>query len=486
MTQSAIHITWKKKYQLLLIASDIVIIFSVAAFSYFFRVTQATGYLVEINQDFYATASYSLTISFFSILWLIFLSILQTRGDRVIGAGAREYALVAQASLLTFSISIFILFVINASFSRQIILTFFFFGFVFLVISRWLWRRQLNRLRRDSGWKENVVLVGQKKEVIKLGIELTNRYQSGFELAGVCLTDTAKNAPNSLLIQGKRIRVFGDSNNVREAADQTLSSSVIITDRNNLTAIQIKDISWNLDPEKHELILAQGLIDISGPRIHTRPVAGLPLMYVEVPSFQGFKRILKRLTDIFGSLLGLLVFAIPSLLIATAIKLTSHGPIFFSQERVGLNNTRFKMYKFRTMIPEAEKKKTELLNEHDSTSPLFKIIDDPRVTPIGKFLRKWSLDELPQLLNVFIGNMSLVGPRPPLQSEVDQYDPHVNRKFLVKPGITGLWQISGRSNLSWEDSVRLDLYYVENWSFATDIIILFRTVISVLKRDGAY
>jgi lipopolysaccharide/colanic/teichoic acid biosynthesis glycosyltransferase len=175
------------------------------------------------------------------------------------------------------------------------------------------------------------------------------------------------------------------------------------------------------------------------------------------------------------------------LLAALAVKLTSRGPVFYRSERIGLDGKPFQMIKFRTMIDGADKQvgALEALNE-SAGGVLFKIREDPRVTRVGRVLRRYSIDELPQFFNVLRRDMSVVGPRPPLRREVDTYDYQVRRRLLVLPGITGLWQVSGRADLPWEESVRLDLRYVENWSLAMDLMILWRTVFAVLKREGAY
>jgi lipopolysaccharide/colanic/teichoic acid biosynthesis glycosyltransferase len=174
------------------------------------------------------------------------------------------------------------------------------------------------------------------------------------------------------------------------------------------------------------------------------------------------------------------------LLIAVMVRLTSPGPVIFRQVRVGRDGRMFTLYKFRSMVVDAEEQLVDLRRHNDSDGVLFKVRQDPRVTPVGRWLRRFSLDELPQLANVLRGDMSMVGPRPALPSETEQYGSSVARRLLVKPGITGLWQISGRSDLSWEDSVRLDLYYVENWSFTGDIQILWKTFHAVATRRGAY
>ena len=211
----------------------------------------------------------------------------------------------------------------------------------------------------------------------------------------------------------------------------------------------------------------------------------MPLIHVHTPRIEGMQALIKRAIDVVASGLGL-IFLAPLLVPVALLVKKDGGPIFFLQERVGYRGTPFHMIKFRSMVTNAEELKKELMDRNEGNGVLFKMADDPRITKIGKFIRKYSIDELPQLWNVFIGDMSLVGPRPPLPSEVEQYEEDAYRRLLVKPGITGLWQVSGRSNLSWEESIRLDLYYVENWSVMRDIVILFRTVRAVFAKDGAY
>jgi exopolysaccharide biosynthesis polyprenyl glycosylphosphotransferase len=232
--------------------------------------------------------------------------------------------------------------------------------------------------------------------------------------------------------------------------------------------------------------MAPALTDVAGPRIHTQQVAGLPLIHVTTPTLEGGQRVAKRLFDIAAS--GtLIVLAAPIMvLIALVVKLDSSGPILFRQERVGKEGAPFKMLKFRSMVVDAEQQLTKLADRNEGSGVLFKIKNDPRITRVGGVLRKYSLDELPQLFNIFCGSMSLVGPRPPLPREVAAYEHDVRRRLLVKPGLTGLWQVSGRSNLSWQDSVRLDLYYVENWSLAGDLVIILRTIRAVFHSTGAY
>ena len=251
-------------------------------------------------------------------------------------------------------------------------------------------------------------------------------------------------------------------------------------------ARELRELSWQLEGTGVDLLVAPAITDVAGPRIHIRPVAGLPLLHVDEPTFGGPRRVAKAVLDLTLALVLLVLLLIPSLLVALAVKLDSRGPVLYRQERVGRDGTTFPMWKFRSMRVGADQELTELQRLNDADGPLFKLQQDPRVTRVGAFLRRHSLDEIPQLLNVLLGTMSLVGPRPSLQAEVDRYPAQLRRKLYVKPGMTGLWQISGRADLSWDEAVRLDLYYVENWSVALDGLILWKTLAAVVRGRGAY
>jgi exopolysaccharide biosynthesis polyprenyl glycosylphosphotransferase len=248
----------------------------------------------------------------------------------------------------------------------------------------------------------------------------------------------------------------------------------------------VRTLSWQLESTETRLVLAPALTDIAGPRIHTQPVGGLPLIHVDRPTYRGAHKALKKSFDLVGAALLVVLLAPVLVAVSIAIKATSPGPVFFRQERVGVDGKSFRMIKFRSMVADAESRLTMLKaqGQDRGNDVLFKMRDDPRVTGIGRVIRKFSIDELPQLFNVLVGQMSLVGPRPPLASETEQYADEVHRRLLVKPGMTGLWQVSGRSDLSWEESVRLDLYYVENWSITGDIAIIWRTFRAL--THGAY
>jgi exopolysaccharide biosynthesis polyprenyl glycosylphosphotransferase len=248
----------------------------------------------------------------------------------------------------------------------------------------------------------------------------------------------------------------------------------------------VRTLSWQLEGTAVELVVVPGLVEVSGARLHIRPLEGVPLLVVEQPRFEGATRVVKALLDRALAALTLVLLAPLLLAVAVAVKLTSAGPVLYRQERVGRHGLPFSMLKFRSMVVGADHRLAALAGENSSDGLLFKLREDPRVTPVGRWLRRYSLDELPQLLNVLTGSMSFVGPRPPLPAEVARYDASVSRRLLVKPGLTGLWQVSGRSDLPWEATVRLDLRYVENWSLGLDLLILCRTVSAVLSARGAY
>jgi exopolysaccharide biosynthesis polyprenyl glycosylphosphotransferase len=280
--------------------------------------------------------------------------------------------------------------------------------------------------------------------------------------------------------------VLGSYRDVVDTVRRVDVDTVIVTGADDLGPIEMRRLGWDLESINVALIVAPALTDIAGPRIHTRPVAGLPLIHVDFPRFEGRKRLSKRLFDVVSSAVLLVIFSPLLVTVALAVKLTSPGGAFYVQERIGFQGRPFGMLKFRSMVAGADDQLMSLLDSQGSSDqPLFKVNNDPRITRVGAFIRRYSLDELPQLINVFMGQMSLVGPRPQRNAEVQLYDDAAHRRLFMKPGISGLWQVSGRSNLTWDDSIRLDLYYVENWSMTVDLTILFRTIRTVVRAEGA-
>ena len=253
-----------------------------------------------------------------------------------------------------------------------------------------------------------------------------------------------------------------------------------------MDGLRLRSLAWELEKTGTDLCVSPALLDVAGPRTTIRPTAGLTLLHVDHPQLSGFRLVLKGLFDRCAAAAALVMLAPVMATLAAAVWLQDRGPVLFAQMRVGKDGHSFRMYKFRTMVVDAEERQAELLPTNDSDGVLFKLRKDPRVTAVGTHLRRLSLDELPQLFNVFLGHMSLVGPRPALPDEAEKYADHVRRRLVVKPGLTGLWQVSGRSDLSWDESVRLDLRYVENWSFALDLQILWKTISVLARGSGAY
>jgi exopolysaccharide biosynthesis polyprenyl glycosylphosphotransferase len=325
--------------------------------------------------------------------------------------------------------------------------------------------------------------------VVELLQDLKRAPRAGYRVVGVCVGEDPRHPEKNAtpgFVDG--VPILGSLDQVAEVARSCGADTVAVTSTTAFGPSAVRRLSWELEDTDAELILAPALTNIAGPRIHTQPVAGLPLIHVDRPTYRGANKILKKSFDVIGSAAMLVLFSPLLLGVALAIKLTSKGPVFFRQERVGINGTTFRMIKFRSMVIDAESRLATLqTTDRDAGNVvLFKMKNDPRITKVGKFIRRFSIDEVPQLFNVLFGDMSLVGPRPPLKAEVERYEVDARRRLLVKPGMTGLWQVSGRSDLSWDDTVRLDVYYVENWSITADLVILCRTAKAVVSSSGAY
>ena len=418
-----------------------------------------------------------------SLLWIVFLAIWGTRDSRVVGIGALEYRRVVNASVMLFGLLAIVAYLFKIELARGYFITALPFGLVALLFTRVLARKYLVTRRRRGEMSSRVVLVGTADSTATVARELAAQPAAGYLVLGAFVSKSGLD-----FVPGSRIPILGEVDDLITGLDAIDADTVIVSSSEELPASKMRQLSWALEPGRHHLVVAPGLTDIAGPRIHTRPVAGLPLIHVETPRYNGTGRVTKRVFDLVVSSALIGALACPLLIVAMAVRLNSPGGVLFRQERVGLQGKKFAMLKFRSMVMDAEEQ-LEVLKTADRSegnSIMFKMAEDPRVTSVGRVLRRFSLDELPQLFNVFKGDMSLVGPRPPLVSEVAQYEDHVNRRFLVLPGITGLWQVSGRSNLSWEDTVRLDLFYVENWSLTADLAILWRTFRAVIRKDGAF
>jgi exopolysaccharide biosynthesis polyprenyl glycosylphosphotransferase len=323
--------------------------------------------------------------------------------------------------------------------------------------------------------------VGHRSGVAALHKQVSRAGYQGLDVIGCCLPATSLRAGVDATVP-----VLGSLDDVVEVVRRYDVDVVAVLSGAELEGPRLRRLGWDLEKTTADLLLAPAITEIAGPRVAIRPVAGLPLLHVERPELTGGRRMAKAAFDVVVAACALVVFSPLLLVIAIVVKATSPGPVLYRQRRVGRESQPFLMLKFRSMVADADTRLADLTAHSDGNAVLFKMRQDPRVTRVGRVLRRFSLDELPQLVNVLCGHMSLVGPRPPLPSETDRYGFDMQRRFLVKPGMTGLWQISGRSNLSWDDSVRIDIRYVENWSFGLDLFILWKTASAVRRGAGAY
>jgi len=481
--------SWARFYRYRLLASDTAIILATTIGAIFLRFgfddadVPASGLHVD----------YIYLSLIIAGTWLFALATYHTRDARVVGVGVSEYRRVVAATATTFGLLAIFFLVAKVDIARGYFIVALPVGMTGVLFTRWLWRRWLIRQRTFDHYLSRALVVGRFDDVDYVVRQIHQKSGAAYNVVGAAL-DTGKrkgakkDAELSRRISSpeREVPIVSDLDGVSAAAARLGADTVIVAGPAVSGGGFVRKLAWQLEGTATELVLASPLTDVAGPRIHFRPVEGLPLIHVEIPQFEGGKHVLKRAFDFFVAGIALLILSPLFLIVAVAVRLDDHGPVIFSQERVGRNGETFRMFKFRSMVLDAEARLASLQAANEGQGLLFKMHDDPRVTKIGRILRKYSLDELPQLVNVFLGDMSLVGPRPPLRSEVAGYANHVHRRLYIKPGLTGMWQVNGRSDLSWEESVRLDLYYVENWSLTGDLVIMWRTVKVLTHPVGAY
>lgn len=419
----------------------------------------------------------SLTLPF---AWLLTLVLGRAYDSRLIGVGTDEFRRVVNAgAFLTAAVAIF-------SYASKVELA---RGYVvialpsltlFDLLARYALRKQLHRARSHGYFMRKVVVVGHAVVVADIIAVLRRETYHGLGVVAACVADAV--APRLI----DEVPVMPGLDRVADVVGRYDADTVAVLACPEMAGARLRDLAWDLEKTGTDLCVAPALLDVAGPRTTIRPIAGLPLLHMDHPEFSGARLIIKSVFDKLIALIALIVAAPLLAVIALAIRLDDGGPVLFRQTRVGKDGHAFTVYKFRTMVPDAEARKASLARHSQQRSPLFKIRNDPRMTRHGTWLRRWSLDELPQLLNVLADEMSLVGPRPALPEEAAMYGDHVRRRLAVKPGMTGLWQVNGRSDLSWDESVRLDLRYVENWSLMLDLQILWKTWAAVLRGWGAY
>jgi exopolysaccharide biosynthesis polyprenyl glycosylphosphotransferase len=468
----ALTTEWEPRYRQLVIATD------VAATA---LVVSIVGTIMQIRHPVWTMTSLVVleVLTVLAVLGALGLS--RVWHPAVIGQGPDEFSRLGKGlfvSVVTVNIG-----ALAAAIPGARLWTFVVVPAIALLVypQRYLLRRMLHRKRQQGRCLLPVLAAGDVDGVRDLIARTRKWSHIGWRVAAVCTPNGDSGAA-----EFDDVPVIGQFDAVADHVKHGGYRIVALCPDEYWTPDRLRQLAWDLEGTGTEMVIDPGLMEITGPRLHISGVFGMPLLRVSEPVFTGFRRVVKEAVDRVGALLLTLLLAPVMLFVALAIVVDTRGPALFKQRRVGKDGVEFTVVKFRTMVTQAEQAKAELQAENEGAGPLFKMRRDPRVTKVGAVLRRYSIDELPQLLNVLRGSMSLVGPRPPLPEECAAYPPNVRRRLLVKPGMTGLWQVSGRSDLSWDESVRLDLRYVEDWSLALDAVILWKTVRAVFGGEGAY
>jgi exopolysaccharide biosynthesis polyprenyl glycosylphosphotransferase len=414
------------------------------------------------------------------LVWVAWVAMLGGYDPRFIGLGSEEFRRLMNSAISLMAGIAVVSYATKLNFARGYVLIALPALAVVNIAARYGMRKRLHRQREQGRYMRRVTAVGHAGAVADLIAQLRRDRFHGLEVVSVCLPDRDE------VPAVQDIPVFGGFADAAQVAAETGADTVAVLACPEMDGLALRRLAWELEKDGTDLCVAPALMDVAGPRTTIRPVAGLPLLHVDHAELTGAKWVIKSFFDKAIATAALCILGPLLAVITLAILLGDGGPVLFTQTRVGKDGLPFTVFKFRTMVRDAEQRQGELATLNEGDGLLFKMRRDPRVTATGTWLRRWSMDEFPQLFNVVLGDMSLVGPRPPLPIEAARYEDDVRRRLVVRPGMTGLWQVSGRSDLSREDAVRLDLRYVENWSLALDLQILWKTSAAVVKGRGAY
>lgn len=470
---------WMRPYCAGLVAIDAVAAASAAGLGFVLRFGSTQPLGNRLTDALFA--------ALFPALWVAAVALNRGYEGRFVGVGSAEYERVFRAFLHVAVLTAFVSYLTQAELARGFFLVALPLALLFDLIGRYRARKLLHKRRAKGKSMSPVLAVGNVESIARLTANLQQDQYAGMRVVAGCVpSGIPRSADGDAVLAELDVPIVGEVDSILDAVQACGAHSVAVVS-GEVAAEKLRWISWQLEGTDTDLIVSPGVSEIAGRRLHVQPVAGLSLLHVDEPEFTGFRRILKGAFDRLVASLALIVFSPVLLAVAVAVRLDSRGTALFRQTRIGADSKPFTLYKFRSMCADAESRLPELQDRNaNADGLLFKDKADPRITRVGRFIRRYSLDELPQLINVVKGDMSLVGPRPPLPTEVDAYSDDTRRRLLVKPGITGLWQVSGRSDLSWDESVRLDLHYVENWSLTTDLMILWKTMFAVVHASGAY
>jgi exopolysaccharide biosynthesis polyprenyl glycosylphosphotransferase len=466
---------WQKVVAHRALLMDIVAVTAAVALGYVLRFDrQVQVELFEPRGGQYALISIALAEA-----WVLALGVVGSRSPRVLGSGREELVRVVRATAGLFGLIAIVCYLIKFDLARSYVAVTLPVGIALVLAGRWLLERRLHAERARGEFQRRTLVVGARDAVIDLCRRVDHTHEAGFHVVGVCLPGgTAVPSP----VEG--VPVLGSPEDAAEIARTQSVDAVAVTAFDGATPRAFKQLAWDLEPTGAELVVVSALADVASPRLVVTPVDGVAMVQVSPPGYTGLQHAVKRVFDVVVATAILAVVAVPLLVFGALVRMTSPGPALFAQQRIGQNGKPFTLYKLRSMRQDAEDRLLEVLD--GEAGVFYKPKNDPRVTRLGRFLRKYSIDEFPQLLNVIKGDMSLVGPRPQVELEVVQYDDALRRRLFAKPGLTGLWQVSGRNDLSLDQGARLDLYYVENWSLLGDVGIMLRTAREVFAPSGAY
>jgi len=452
------------KYRIL--ATDALVIIAATALAFFVRF----GYEVGPQT---AVGPIQIVGTLLPLFWLTVLIFMGAYDRRSLFVGLTEYSRIVMSGVIVLAVVATVSFLFKFDTSRAYVLVTIPVGVLALLVERYAWRRWLLSRRRKGIGLTPTIVVGDEHECASLTQQMLDRPWAGYRVVARSPRPQSSEAWGAWFEQ------------IDRDLEEHNAGAIALAGSSAADAIFVRELSWHIEGEGVDLLVGAGVGATTGPRVSLRVASGLPLLHLDEVALRNTQRMAKRSLDLFGSIIGLIVLSPVLLAIALSVVLSSGFPILFRQERAGRDLRTFRMWKFRTMVRGADTLKPQLRDEQASNGPIFKADNDPRVTPVGRFLRRWSLDELPQLVNVLTGDMSLVGPRPHPLDDVELYADRDLRRLIAKPGMTGLWQVAGRSDLSWDASIELDLLYVENWTFLGDLAILARTVQAVLRGSGA-
>ncbi|MFE6859764.1 sugar transferase [Nocardia sp. NPDC057668] len=476
---------WRTRYSRQLLAIDFFMVCFAVVLTHVIDSVRAADASIDWRSQPAATST--LISAGIALAWLTLLNWNGARSPRVIDTGSGEYRKLLSSALHLFGPLAIVALVLGLDDARTYLAITLPLGLTGLILGRLIWRLRTARRQTPHAHQRSVLIVGSTEAARTMAAAFSRSRPVRYRVAGVCTPDRLPAADSAVIeIDGRSIPIVGDDRSVVRAARRVGADTVAVMATNHLGPSDIRRMAWDLDLAGVELIVAPGVIDISKTRMTSQLLEGMPMLHIDGPQYDRAMSLHKAAFDTCFAILALILVAPLMLVIAAAVKLTSKGPIFYLSERIGVDGKPFRMIKFRSMYADADRQAPALITSNGGNPLFFKLKNDPRITPVGQFIRKYSLDELPQFLNVLRRDMSVVGPRPQVRREVRSYNGVTRRRLLVMPGITGLWQVSGRSDLAPEESVELDLFYVENWSMLLDMSIIGKTITTVARGDGAY